>query len=532
VLLLHETSPRRRRGSRPRGTRTRGISGERYDEYPHQFSGGMKQRVVIAIALACNPELLIADEPTTALDVTIQAQVLAMMNRLKHELQTSMIMIRTIWHRGGDVRRGRRDLRWRDRRGGTLTHVFDETSHPYTKGLFNSLPSVAAAANRNRLAPSRGSCRIRPICPWAAGSRHVVRCRKNSAIAWRRISRWCPQATTSAAGNGIEDKERDGAPLGGVRPQEVLPDTARAPARRGWGEPRPGEGPDARVVGESGCGKTTLGRVVLHLLESSGGRISFEGEDITTVSKAKLRQLREKMQIIFQDPFSSLNPRQTISQTIGNRWSSRRPVPGADQSAGEPIDGDGGPAERLVNAYPHELDGGRRQRVGVARALALSPQFIVCDEPVSALDVSIQAQIINLMMDLQEQLGLSYIFITHDLSVVRFISHEILVMYLGKMIEKAASKSYSRIRCTRTRKRSWRPFPSRHPFPTPEGPAPGELSSPINPLPGCRFAPRCPHAKDICRQVQPEWEEVRPGHCVACHVTGRSMACRCGTYQP
>jgi len=273
------------------------------------------------------------------------------------------------------------------------------------------------------------------------------------------------------------------------------------------------------VVGESGCGKTTLGRVILHLLDSSGGRIYFEGEDITTVSRAKLRELREKMQIIFQDPFSSLNPRQTISQTIAEPLIikgglSREQVSQRVGLLMEIV----GLAERLVNAYPHELDGGRRQRVGVARALALNPRFVVCDEPVSALDVSIQAQIINLMLDLQEQLGLSYVFITHDLSVVRFISHDILVMYLGVMIERAASKElfeyplhpYTQALLAAV------PEPDIH-HQRQKLLLQGELSSPINPLPGCRFAPRCPHAKEICSQVQPEWKEVRPEHCVACH---------------
>jgi peptide/nickel transport system ATP-binding protein len=276
------------------------------------------------------------------------------------------------------------------------------------------------------------------------------------------------------------------------------------------------------VVGESGCGKTTLGRVVLHLLDSTGGQILFEGEDITTVSKAKLRQLREKMQIIFQDPFSSLNPRQTISQTIAEPLVIKGGLSGEqiNQRVSQLME-TVGLAERLVNAYPHELDGGRRQRVGVARALALSPQFIVCDEPVSALDVSIQAQIINLMMDLQEKMGLSYIFITHDLSVVRFISHDILVMYLGKMVEAAASQElfahplhpYTKALLAAV------PEPSLH-HRRQRILLQGELSSPVNPLPGCRFAPRCPHTKDICRQVQPAWEEVRPGHRVACHLVG------------
>jgi len=274
------------------------------------------------------------------------------------------------------------------------------------------------------------------------------------------------------------------------------------------------------VVGESGCGKTTLGRVVLHLLDSTGGQILFDGEDITTVSKAKLRQLREKMQIIFQDPFSSLNPRQTISQTIAEPLIikgglSRQQINDRVNRLMETV----GLAERLVNAYPHELDGGRRQRVGVARALALSPQFIVCDEPVSALDVSIQAQIINLMMDLQEQLGLSYIFITHDLSVVRFISHDILVMYLGTMIEHAPSPelfAYPLHPYTQALLAAV-PEPNIH-HRRQKVLLQGELTSPINPVPGCRFAPRCPHVQDICRDAQPAWDEVRPGHRVACHV--------------
>ncbi len=201
------------------------------------------------------------------------------------------------------------------------------------------------------------------------------------------------------------------------------------------------EGKTLGVVGESGCGKSTLGRVILHLLDSTDGKIFFEGEDVTEVSGKKLRELRTKMQIIFQDPFSSLNPRMTVSQTIAEPLKikggmSKEQINQRIQELMETV----GLADRLVNTYPHELDGGRRQRIGIARALALNPKFIVCDEPVSALDVSIQAQILNLMMDLQENLGFTYIFITHDLSVVRYISHDILVMYLGKVVEMTSSQ--------------------------------------------------------------------------------------------
>ena len=274
------------------------------------------------------------------------------------------------------------------------------------------------------------------------------------------------------------------------------------------------------VVGESGCGKSTLGRVILHLLDSSGGKIFFEDEDITNVKKKHLKELQRSMQIIFQDPFSSLNPRMTVSELIREPLLITKTVPKdqIDRKVKEIMD-TVGLAERLVNSYPHELDGGRRQRIGVARALVLNPKFIVCDEPVSALDVSIQAQIINLLLDLQAERGLTYMFITHDLSVVKYVSHDICVMYLGQMVEKSSAVNLFR-----------NPV---HPYtqallsaiPVPDVDyqkkrilLKGELSSPINPKSGCRFAVRCNYAKPECFQVQPELKEVEPGHFVACHL--------------
>lgn len=274
------------------------------------------------------------------------------------------------------------------------------------------------------------------------------------------------------------------------------------------------------VVGESGCGKSTLGRVILHLLDSSGGKIFFEDEDITNVKKKHLKELQRSMQIIFQDPFSSLNPRMTVSELIREPLLITKTVPKdqIDRKVKEIMD-TVGLAERLVNSYPHELDGGRRQRIGVARALVLNPKFIVCDEPVSALDVSIQAQIINLLLDLQAERGLTYMFITHDLSVVKYVSHDICVMYLGQMVEKSSAVNLFR-----------NPV---HPYtqallsaiPVPDVDyqkkrilLKGELLSPINPKPGCRFAVRCNYAKPECFQVQPELKEVEPGHFVACHL--------------
>jgi len=273
------------------------------------------------------------------------------------------------------------------------------------------------------------------------------------------------------------------------------------------------------VVGESGCGKSTLGRVVLHLLDSTDGNIIFKGEDITHVSKKKLRDLRKDMQIIFQDPFSSLNPRMSVYETISeplliNKEMTKKEADKRVKELMETV----GLAERLINTYPHELDGGRRQRIGIARALALNPSFIVCDEPVSALDVSIRAQILNLMVDLQENLGLTYIFITHDLSVVRYISHNIMVMYLGQVVEMAETEELFR--------NSLHPYTkallSAVPLPDIHNKRKrvllqGELSSPINPKPGCRFAARCNYAKDICRCENPEFKEVSSGHWTACH---------------
>ena len=271
------------------------------------------------------------------------------------------------------------------------------------------------------------------------------------------------------------------------------------------------------VVGESGCGKSTLGRTIIHQHKATGGKIFFKGQDVTDVKGKALKDLKEHMQIVFQDPYSSLNPRYTVEATI------KEPLQICRRYTRQQVDDEVtrlmdlcGIDERLRLAYPHELDGGRRQRVGIARALALKPDFIVCDEPVSALDVSIQAQVLNLLMDLQEKEGLTYMFVTHDLSVVRHISHDISVMYLGQLVETSASKELF-----------VNPY---HPYtkallsaiPTVDIHAPmqriqlkGEITSPINPKPGCRFASRCPYASEECRQPQ-KLREISPNHFVSC----------------
>lgn len=277
------------------------------------------------------------------------------------------------------------------------------------------------------------------------------------------------------------------------------------------------------VVGESGCGKSTMGRAILRLHEPTAGKVYFEGRDILGYNKKQLKELRKDMQIIFQDPFASLNPRMTVSEAIIEpllvqgiyKSSERAAIIGQVDKIMNLV----GLAKRLVNTYPHELDGGRRQRIGIARALAVNPKFIVCDEPVSALDVSIQAQILNLMQDLQEELNLTYMFITHDLSVVRHFSNNIVVMYLGQMVECAPAKTLF--------KNPLHPYTkallSAIPVPDPDFkmeriPLKGELTSPINPDPGCRFAKRCPYATDACTSREMTLMEMEPEHFVSCRM--------------
>ena len=271
------------------------------------------------------------------------------------------------------------------------------------------------------------------------------------------------------------------------------------------------------VVGESGCGKSTLGRTIIHLQESTAGKIFLEGEPVNNLKGKALRAAREKMQIIFQDPYSSLDPRKTAEQTIREplqvaRKFSKAEIEEKTTELMELV----GIDERLRKAYPHELDGGRRQRIGIARALALDPKFVVCDEPVSALDVSIQAQVLNLLKKLQQDRGLTYMFVTHDMSVVRHISDDICVMYLGQVVEKCPSKELFKNPLHPYTKALLSAIPSTdiH-HPTKRMILKGEITSPINPKPGCRFAARCPYATETCRQPQKQ-EEVSTGHFVTC----------------
>ena len=278
------------------------------------------------------------------------------------------------------------------------------------------------------------------------------------------------------------------------------------------------EGTTLGVVGESGCGKSTLGRLLTRLIPATSGEVLYQGENILQYNRREMKPIRSEMQMIFQDPYSSLDPRMTVSELIAAPLKvNHYPKNEIEERVFRMME-TVGLSSQLINAYPHELDGGRRQRIGVARALALNPKFIVCDEPVSALDVSIQAQILNLMMDLQQDMGLTYMFITHNLAVVKHISDEIVVMYLGQCVEKATSKDlfanpmhpytkallYSIPVASTTYKRKESEIIR------------GEITSPINPKPGCRFAARCPYATEKCTQQDLKLREVEPGHFVAC----------------
>lgn len=272
------------------------------------------------------------------------------------------------------------------------------------------------------------------------------------------------------------------------------------------------------VVGESGCGKSTLGRTIIRLLEATDGQVLLNGKDVTHVKGSNLKKARESMQIVFQDPYSSLNPRLRVESAVmeplqySNKFRSGKARKEEAQRLMELV----GIDERLRLSYPHELDGGRRQRVGIARALALNPEFIVCDEPVSALDVSIQAQVLNLLMDLQDNLGLSYMFVTHDLSVVKHIANSIMVMYLGQAVEKAGSKELFDAPLHPYTKALLSAIPSVNIHKEKKRiQLSGEITSPINPKPGCRFTARCPYATEACHQPQ-QLVEVAPDHFVAC----------------
>ncbi|MDB5315842.1 MAG: oppD [Rhodospirillales bacterium] len=512
----------------------------RLAQYPHHFSGGMRQRVMIAIGLACNPRLIIADEPTTALDVTIQAQILELMKDLSRRLGITLVLIT---HNLGIVARyaDRVAVMYAGRiaEEGPAARVFAAPRHPYTVGLLRSVPRLDRArggmletidgAPPNMLHPPTG-CRFAPRCRW----------RQDICATDPALRQVVPDQ--SSACHFAEDMPPPPQPLSGhalappnagamllevkgltkhfpVRMRGFFGGTATVRAAQDVSF-RIGRGETLGLVGESGCGKTTVGRVVLQLEKATGGQILFDGEDLATVSSRRMKELRTRIQVIFQDPYSSLNPRMTVGGTIREPLRKRLGFSAIKaQARVEELLDQVGLLREMADRYPHQMSGGQRQRVGIARALAMEPDFIVCDEPVSALDVSIQGQIVNLLAELQGRLGIAYLFIAHDLAVVRHLSHRIVVMYLGRVMESADRDAlYAEPLHPYTRA-----LLDAAPIPDPEverGRAAraltGELPSPLSPPQGCVFHTRCPLADAQCRSVIPPLREIRPGHMAAC----------------
>jgi peptide/nickel transport system ATP-binding protein len=517
----------------------------RLNQYPHQLSGGMRQRVMIAIGLSCNPKLLIADEPTTALDVTIQAQILELMKDLSRRLGVAVVIIT---HNLGIVARyaDRVNVMYAARlvESGTAERVFTRPLHPYARGLLGAVPrldrgraaklATIDGAPPNLLNPPSG-CRFRPRCRFAieqclvdpplemAEPGHMAACHRVS-----EIETLDPPAARATSTSKMGVEQRDGAaPILDIRHAKKY-----FPVRMGFlRAPKQVRAVDdvtidiqagetLGLVGESGCGKSTLGRLVLRLDDPTAGEIRFEDVDLATADRDAMIAVRKKMQVIFQDPYSSLNPRMTVGQIIAEPIHVHRILPKAkiNDRVAELLQVVG-LFPYMALRYPHELSGGQRQRVGIARALAVNPRVIVCDEAVSALDVSIQGQVINLLEDLQQKLGLTYLFIAHDLAVVRHISSKVAVMYLGRIVEYAsADELFANPKHPYTRA-----LLAAAPVPDPviERTRPrsiikGELPSPLNPPKGCVFHPRCPLATEECRKGVPAERELAPGHTVAC----------------
>ena len=524
----------------------------RLDQYPHQFSGGMRQRVMIAIALSCNPKLIIADEPTTALDVTIQAQILKLMKDLSRDLGIAMVIIT---HNLGIVARyaDRVNVMYAARLAeqGSAAAVFAKPLHPYTAGLLRSVPRLDKPRGLkletidglppNLLDPPLG-CRFAPRCPakqdaCVAAPPPLIEAEPHHYSACIRAKEMAQIGPAGLRLQSANPRPPSAKQLDKAQPLLRVHDL-RTYFEVGAGlqllkrerlEVRAVDGVSFEVfrgetlglVGESGCGKTTVGRTLLRLEQATDGEIVFDGTNVTRVEGQKLKDYRRQIQVIFQDPYSSLNPRMTIGEIIAEPMRVYNLVPDAKAARNRVVEllTQVGLFDYMTERYPHELSGGQRQRVGIARALAMEPSFIVCDEPVSALDVSIQAQIINLLEDLQQKFKLTFLFIAHDLAVVRHISDRVIVMYLGKVMEIADRDTlYAEPLHPYTKA-----LLDAVPIPDPALEAKreyrvlgGEVPSPLDPPRGCVFHTRCPLATDECKMVIPELREVRPRHFAAC----------------
>ena len=514
----------------------------RAQEYPHQLSGGMKQRVMIAIALAGRPELLIADEPTTALDVTIQAQVLELMKRLQREHGMAILQIThdlgvvaettdhlAVMYAGQVVERaGCRDF-------------FNKPLHPYSQKLFDSLPTQQK--RDKQLSVIKGT--VPPLDTPFKGCRFADRCDRvmdqcrNSEPQWDVLSEGqgvrchlydqtdAPVVVEEPAPVAFSDSMSKHGNLLSVSDLKVHFPIQKGLFKRTVGAVRAVDGLSLQIkagetlalVGESGCGKTTVGKSILQLIRPTAGSVMFDSDELTRLNSRALRSRRRDMQIIFQDPVSSMNPRMLVgdiieegmlAQSIGNNRAERRAkVEALLEQVGLP--------NSAINRYPHEFSGGQRQRICIARALAVNPRLIICDEPTSALDVSVQAQILNLLKSLQGELGLSYLFITHNISVVAYLAHEVAVMYLGRIVEQGTVEEILQS----PRHPYTQALLSAVPVPAPDMQREtirleGDMPSPAAPPAGCHFHPRCQQATEQCKQAYPDVTVLSESHIVRC----------------
>ena len=538
----------------------------RLSEFPFQLSGGMKQRIMIAAALACEPELLIADEPTTALDVTIQEQVLKLLSSLQADMGMSILLITHdlavvaqtahtvgIMYAGQIVEQASR------------AQFFETPAHPYSRKLLESLPR--ARPYDQDLAVIHGT--VPAMSQMFHGCRFAERCESREPDCHRRLPPWIglsdqhevrcvlfPDSSRGVTDHQADSGRKDSIEQGPVPPSATpVADTAGVsgqtstdvkpyllqaeelavhfPIRRGLlkravGTVKAVDGISLQVlpgeclalVGESGCGKTTVGKSILRLITPTGGRVMLEQTDLASLNGAQMRARRKDLQIVFQDPYASLNPRMRIAELIEEgmlalelgdpEWRSRR----VDELLLRV-----GLTTPMKSRYPHEFSGGQRQRIAIARALAVNPKLLVCDEPTSALDVSVQAQILNLLKALQRDFGISYLFITHDFSVVEFIAHRVAVMYLGRIVESGPRDAVLNNPRHPYTQALLSAVPSIDRHKQREAiQLEGDLPSPANPPTGCHFHPRCPQASAECRKEFPGESRVADQHAVVCHL--------------